>query len=108
MCGKGYVFAVAEFSGFYIPDALHVERDDDLMIYETDDAAAKAAEQDGIKLIYGMEHIPDGVYLDTPENRAAIACGLEQHPEYKDVAIHGRIREQDEQSPDVGMCFGKG
>lgn len=105
---KGYVFAVADYSDFYIPNALHVERNDQLSIYDDDEAASKAAEQDGVKLIYGMTHMPDGVYLDTPENRAVIAAQLEKYPEYKNVPVYGSIKDQHEPSPDMGMCFGKG
>ena len=32
-----------------------------------------------------MEDVPDGVYLDTEENRKAILRGLQQYPEYKNV-----------------------
>lgn len=83
---KGYVFALSENSSFYIPNALHVERDDDLFLFADDEEAAKAAERDGVQLIYGMEDVPDGIYLDTPENRAAIQDSLEKYPEYRAVA----------------------
>lgn len=66
---RGYVFAIG---GGYIGDAVHVERDDELWAYGDDAEAAKAAEADGIELIYGMPGVPNGVYLDTAENRAAI------------------------------------
>jgi hypothetical protein len=66
---KGYLIAVSDGDG-YIPDAAHIERDDSLNIYPNDCAAAEAAEADGVKLIYGLPHIPNGLYLDTPENRA--------------------------------------
>lgn len=69
---SGYVIAIADGSEFYIPNALHVERDDELWIYKDDEEAARAAEREGVKLIFGMEHVPDGVYLDTPENRTVI------------------------------------
>ena len=46
-----------------------MERDDELFRYADDEAVAKAAEQDGVRLIHGMDGVPDGVYLDTPENR---------------------------------------
>jgi hypothetical protein len=74
---KGYIAAVSDGDG-YIPGAVHIERDDSLNIYPNDHAAARAAEADGVRLIYGLPHIPDGMYLDTPENRA----------------IAGRISEQ--------------
>lgn len=105
---KGYILALADGSDFYIPNALHVERDDELMLYENDTAAAEAAELDGVKLIYGMEHIPDGVYLDTPENRIAIADGLAQYPQYKDAPVCGQAPEENGQAPVMGLCFGRG
>lgn len=97
--GKGYVLAIAENSRFYIPDVLHVERDDSLFIYADDMEAARAAELDGVQLIHGMEHVPDGVYVDTPENRAAILESLEKYPEYRfDTAAS-------EQAPEMKMQF---
>ncbi len=84
--GKGYVFAIADGSAFYIPDAVHIERDDELFLFADDEQAAQAAERDGVRLIYGMEHVPDGVYVDTPENREVIQKNLETYPEYKKVA----------------------
>lgn len=98
---KGYLFAMADGSNFYIPDALHVERDDELFIFGDDAEAAKAAEQDGIRLIYGMEDVPDGVYVDTPENRAAILESLEKYPEYRSVVTEGHIPD----IPETGMNF---
>lgn len=96
---KGYVFALAENSSFYIPNALHVERDDELFLFADDEEAAQAAERDGVQLIYGMEDVPDGVYLDTPENRTAILDSLEKHPEYRNVAA------ADKQAPEMGIHF---
>jgi len=61
--------------------------------------AAKAAEWDGIKLIHGIPFVPDGVYLDTPENRATIAQYFEDHrlslPANPDVVLtlHDRLDE---------------
>ena len=69
---KGYVFAVCQNADDpYICGALHVERDDQAVpwIYETDEEAARAVERDGVKLLYGIPYVEDGVYLDTPENR---------------------------------------
>lgn len=105
---RGYVFAIADNSDFYIPEAVHVERDDTLWLYEDDEAASKAAERDGVKLIRGMDHVPDGVYLDTPENRAVIAAQLEKHTEYKDVHLPDKTLSSDEPPSEMGMCFGKG
>ena len=105
---KGYVPAYADNSSFYIPGVLHVERDDSRMLCEDDEAASVLAEEDGIRLVYGMEGVPDGVYIDTPENRDAIIAGLEKYPEYREGPRQGRISEGHGQFPDMGMCFGKG
>ena len=51
--------------------------------YDGDFEAAKAAEQDGVRLIYGMDGIPDGIYIDTPENRELIRKGLGLYPDYR-------------------------
>ena len=97
--GKGYVIAYADNSQFYIPNALHIERDDELFLFPDDEEAARAAERDGIRLIYGMQDVPDGVYVDTPENRTAIQDGLEKYPEYRSVAASF------EQHPETGIQF---
>lgn len=75
---KGYVIAICDDSDFYIPNAEHIERNDGLIpwIYEDDEAAAKGAEQDGVKLIYGMDGVEDGVYIDTARNRRIIESVL--------------------------------
>lgn len=72
------MIALAEDSDFYIAGALHIERDDSLIPWKFNDdvEAAKAAEQDGIKLVYGMDGIEDGVYLDTPDNRRVLENAL--------------------------------
>ena len=69
---KGYVFAICQDADDpYIPNALHVERDDECVPwrYKTDEDAARGAERDGVKMLYGIPHVEDGIYLDTPENR---------------------------------------
>ena len=69
---RGYVFAVCQDADDpYICGALHVERDDQAVpwVYETDEEAARAAERDGVKLLYGIPYVEDAIYLDTPENR---------------------------------------
>ena len=69
---KGYIFAVCHRGDDpYICGALHVERDDHdpSWICETDEDAARAAERDGVKLLYGIPYVQDGIYLDTSENR---------------------------------------
>ena len=77
---KGYVVAVSNDSSFYIPDAEHIERNDDLnpWLYPDDASASQAAEADGIALIYGMAGVQDGVYIDSPENRQRIQTVLER------------------------------
>ncbi len=60
---KGYFITATINHGSYIPEALHVERIDDMALYDGDFEAAKAAEQDGVRLIYGMDGIPDGIYI---------------------------------------------
>ena len=97
--GSGYVFAVADGSEFYIPGALHVERDDGLFLFDDDQETALAAERDGFPLIRGMDGVPDGVYLDTEENRAAILLGLQKYPEYRTVA------HPVEQEPNTGPAL---
>lgn len=78
---SGYVVAVAQGSTFYVNGVSHIERDDACVppIFEDDESASTAAEAEGIKLIRDMEGVRDGIYLDTPENRAllqqAIAAG---------------------------------
>ena len=79
---KGYFITATINHGSYIPEALHVERIDDMALYDGDFEAAKAAEQDGVRLIYGMDGIPDGIYIDTPENRELIRKGLGLYPDY--------------------------
>ena len=80
---KSYVIAVADGSTFYIPEALHIERNDELMLAANDVQASIEAELDGIKLIYGMEGVPDRVYIDTLDNRDIIIKMLNKYPEYK-------------------------
>ncbi len=94
---KGYVFAVADGSDFYIPNAVHVERDDELFLFEDDEQAAKAAEEDGVQLIYNMDGVPDGVYLDTVENRETILHELKENPEYRIDTPHGAPTQQEGQ-----------
>ena len=75
MTAKGYIVAVCQdLDDPYICGALHVERDDrPPWLYETDEQAARGAERDGVKLLYGIPYVEDGVYLDTPANRRLLA-----------------------------------
>ena len=54
---KGYFITATINHGSYIPEAL--------------------------QLIYGMDGIPDGIYIDTPENRELIRKGLGLYPDYR-------------------------
>mgnify|MGYP000893335197 CR=1 FL=1 len=80
---KSYIIAIAEDSGFYIPNALHIERNDELMLVKDDIQASIEAEKDGIKLIYNMEGIPNQVYIDTERNRKTIVEMLIKYPKYR-------------------------
>lgn len=82
MAKKGYFICVAEGSDTIVPNVEHIERDDSLMKFENDYEAAKQAEKDGIKIIHDMEGVEDWTYIDTPENREAIAKYIQEHPEY--------------------------
>lgn len=82
-CKNSWLLVYADGSEFYIPDALHVERNDELMIVKDDEQASKEAEKAGIPLIYDMEDVPKGVYVDTDENREIIKKMLNIYTEYK-------------------------
>ncbi len=67
---KDYVITVCRGQDDpYICGALHVERPVSSWVCETDEEAARAAERDGVKLLYGIPYVEDGVYLDTLENK---------------------------------------
>ena len=80
---KSYIIAIADDSEFYIPEALHIERNDDLFLVEDDKAASIEAEKDGIELIYNMDGVPNQVYINTEENKKTITEMLIKYPEYK-------------------------
>ena len=80
---KGYIITVCDGADDpYICGALHVERDKASWSYETDEEAARAAERGGVKLLYGIPYVEDGVYLDTPENRRLL-CLYSKYMEEK-------------------------
>lgn len=80
---NSWVLAYAIGSEFYIPNALHVERNDELMLVEDDLEASKEASKAGITLICDMEGVPNDVYVDTEENREIISKMLIAYPDYK-------------------------
>jgi len=71
---RGYIFAVCDDSDYYIPNALHIQRYDSRIpqLYQNDKEAAKAAEKNGVKMIYDMSGVDDGVYIDSQKNRELI------------------------------------
>lgn len=92
--GTEYVIAVCQDAGDpYIPNALHVERDDSAVPwwFPYDEDAAKAAKQDGIKLVYGIPHVEDGIYVDTPNNRKV----LESYSQMQEIMMTAGQKRQD-------------
>ena len=70
---KGYVIVTCdEPDGAYVRGASHVEMDTDDWRFNDDAEAARAAERDGVRLVYGIPFVEDGVYVDTPDNRAVL------------------------------------
>jgi len=85
----GYLVTYEEHgkSSAIIPEAFYIKRDVSVCLYETDEAAIAAARHDGVCLIYGMDNVPDGLYLDTPQNRQHILTMLIDFPQYKKYGI---------------------
>ena len=70
---KGYIIVTCdEADGAYVRGASHVEMDTRDWRFNNDMEAARAAERDGVRLVYGIPFVEDGVYVDTPENRAVL------------------------------------
>ena len=70
---KGYIIVTCdEPDGAYVRGASHVEMDTRDWRCNDDAEAARAAERDGVRLVYGIPFVEDGVYVDTPENRAVL------------------------------------
>lgn len=88
---KSYFISLADGSEFYIPNALHIERNDELFLVENDEQASIEAEKDGIKLIYGMEGVPDQVYIDSDENRKIISQELLIEPRYFNIHLRAEF-----------------
>lgn len=82
---KKYFVCATDSASDLIPDAEHIERNDELceqlgITDELDDfEAAKEAQIDGIKLIDNIEGIYPNLYVDSPENRKIINSYLENH-----------------------------
>ena len=84
---RGYVIAVCdEPDGAYVCGASHVEMDTGDWRFNDAAEAARAAERDGVRLVYGIPFVEDGVYVDTLENRAV----LERYSQRIKAAIRRR------------------
>jgi len=64
---RGYAIFISEFGN----GAEHIERIDEMGVFDSDEEAAMQAEKDGIALIHDMkfEGCDFQYYIDTPENR---------------------------------------
>jgi len=79
---KSYLICHTEDSSFYIPQASHIERNDELMLVYTDEEASIDAKKEGVLLIEEMDGVPDNVYIDSLKNREIIKQMLIKYPEY--------------------------
>lgn len=78
----GYVESASD-SATVLPDTRIIERIDVLDMFDNDFEASRQAELDGFcKFINDMPDVEKGLYVDTPENRAAVAKSLEENPGY--------------------------
>ena len=87
---NGYIIRASTHEGGpFIRDALHVELDTQNWLYDDDDSAARAAQRDGVKLVYGIPYVPDGIYLNMPDNRKI----LNAYSRRIEAAIQRRSRQ---------------
>lgn len=75
---KGYDIFVADGDQDII-NAEQIQRIDEVERFDGDLSACEQAEKDGIQLIYGMDGVEDGRYIDTPENRETIHDSLRKY-----------------------------
>lgn len=72
-CNKGYTE-----TDYFSPSMVHIMRIDEVMVFESDEEAARAAEKDGYKII-PIDELPANfmekkyIWVDTPWNRKNIA-----------------------------------
>lgn len=78
----GFLVLPASDSAAIIPDALHIELDNDKPMHKDRHEAAKQAEKNGIPIIHDIPGLEDWVYVDTPENRAIIHRALARYPRF--------------------------
>lgn len=88
-----WLLAYSDDSDFYIPNALHVERNDRKMLVNDDNQACIEAKKAGIPLISGIGFIPNDVYVDTEENRKILSEMLKLYPDYKKIGLLDEIFE---------------
>ena len=73
---RGYSIFTSDFGN----GALHIERIDEMDVFDSDDEAAMQAEKDGIKIIRDLKfqsgHVAN--YIDTPENRELLKEFVEE------------------------------
>lgn len=80
----GYTVTTSnDYARNYIPLASRIITDHTSIFVRTDAAACKKAKKNGVKLIYGMGNVPDGIYIDSLENRKTIEEQLKKNPQYK-------------------------
>lgn len=81
----GYLVCITTDHESIIPNATHIERDDEMMQFDSDYEAAKQYEQDGGKIIHDMGPcVEDWTYIDTPQNRRLIVAFLVGNPGWPD------------------------
>lgn len=73
---RGYSVFISDFGN----GATHIERIDEMDVFDSDDEAAMQAEKDGIKIIRDLKfqsgHVAN--YIDTPENRELLREFVEE------------------------------
>ena len=69
---RGYGIFCATGSDFYITNALHIEKIDEVNKFSDDEEATEQAKKDGILFINDIDGIEKNIYIDTEENRKVI------------------------------------
>ena len=77
--GTGFLYAQTDDNNSgIIPNALHIQRDDSMLVFGSDKEAAEAAKKAGVPFVNVIEGFPGDVYVDTPENRGIIGEWLDR------------------------------
>lgn len=74
--GVLFVSGVSTDSG-YIRGAIHVERDDEVMMFSNDYTAAVEATKYGITFINDIQGLPVNTFIDFPENRKIVEDAMQ-------------------------------